>query len=146
MNELTTEWIAKAEGDYATATRELRARRSPNYDAVCFHAQQAAEKYLKAFLQEHRIDFPKTHNLIELLELCLLLDATFELQRDVLVELDRYAVRYRYPGETAEKAEARVAFDAAKAIRAFVRNRLNEMDRSSGSCDNPGPYVVVPDC
>ncbi len=93
MNELTTEWIAKAEGDYPTATRELRARRRPNYDAVCFHAQQVAEKYLKAFLQEHSVAFPKTHNLIELLELCLPVDATFEFQRDALVQLDRYAVR-----------------------------------------------------
>ena len=47
MNELTVEWIAKAEGDWTTTGRELRARRSPNYDAACFHAQQAAEKYLK---------------------------------------------------------------------------------------------------
>ena len=54
MNELTVEWMEKAEGDYATAERELRARRRPNYDAVCFHAQQAAEKYLKAFLVPRR--------------------------------------------------------------------------------------------
>jgi hypothetical protein len=38
--EIMTEWVAKAEGDYATAGRELRARRHPNYDAACFHAQQ----------------------------------------------------------------------------------------------------------
>lgn len=50
MNPLTTEWVEKAEGDYATAKRESRVRRNPNYDAVCFHAQQMAEKYLKAFL------------------------------------------------------------------------------------------------
>jgi len=48
MNELTAEWIAKAEGDWTTARRELRARRSPNYDAACFHAQQAAEKGARA--------------------------------------------------------------------------------------------------
>lgn len=125
MNELTAEWIAKAEGDYATTARELRARLSPNYDAVCFHAQQAAEKYLKAFLQEHEVDFPKTHNLIELLELCLPVDPTFELQRDLLVQLDRYAVRYRYPGETAEKPEGRAAFETSRAVRVFVRNRLD---------------------
>jgi HEPN domain-containing protein len=53
MNELAVEWVQKAEGDYATAGRELRARRYPNYDAACFHSQQVAEKYLKAFLQEH---------------------------------------------------------------------------------------------
>jgi HEPN domain-containing protein len=55
MNELTAEWVAKAEGDWTTAGRELRARRNPNYDAACFHAQQTAEKYPKAFLQEHAV-------------------------------------------------------------------------------------------
>jgi HEPN domain-containing protein len=50
MNPLTTEWIEKAEGDLLTAQREYRARNRPNYDAVCFHAQQTAEKYLKAWL------------------------------------------------------------------------------------------------
>jgi len=88
MNDLTAEWIAKAEGDYATAGRELRARR-PNYDAVCFHAQQTAEKYLKAFLQENGADFPKTHSLIELLQLVLSSDASFEWQRDLLIRLER---------------------------------------------------------
>jgi HEPN domain-containing protein len=50
MRPLTTEWIQKAEGDLATAHRELRARKAPNFDAACFHAQQSAEKYLKALL------------------------------------------------------------------------------------------------
>lgn len=44
MQPLTAEWIQKAEGDLATARRELRARTSPNYDTACFHAQQCAEK------------------------------------------------------------------------------------------------------
>jgi HEPN domain-containing protein len=43
MNPLTLEWVEKAEGDFITATRELRARNAPNFDAVCFHAQQMAE-------------------------------------------------------------------------------------------------------
>jgi HEPN domain-containing protein len=131
MNELTAEWIEKAEGDYATAARELRARRRPNYDAACFHAQQTAEKYLKAFLQEYRVAFPKTHSLIELLELCLPLDASFEFQRDLLIQLDRYAVRYRYPGESADKAEARRAFQAAKAFRMLMRQKFGLSIESS---------------
>jgi HEPN domain-containing protein len=53
MTSQVAEWISKAEGDFLTAGRELRARKSPNYDAVCFHAQQCAEKYLKAVLQEN---------------------------------------------------------------------------------------------
>ena len=124
MNELTTEWVAKAEGDYATAERELRARRHPNYDAVCFHAQQTVEKYLKAFLQEQSASFPKTHSLIELLEIALSIDKSLELQRELLVQLERYAVRYRYPGESADKDEARAALRAAMTARNYIRQRL----------------------
>jgi HEPN domain-containing protein len=68
MTPLTQEWVDKAEGDFLTATRELRARKSPNYDTVCFHAQQSAEKYLKARLKEENVPFGKTHNLADLLD------------------------------------------------------------------------------
>lgn len=130
MNVLTIEWVEKADGDFVTAGRELRARRHPNYDAVCFHAQQVAEKYLKSFLQEHNRTFPKTHNLIELLELCLVVDPDFEIQRNLLIVLDRYAVRYRYPGDTADKDEARDAYRTAKVLRAFLRNKLGFDDQA----------------
>ena len=50
MNAVVKEWVAKVEGDFATARRESRVARSANHDAVCFHAQQGAEKYLKALL------------------------------------------------------------------------------------------------
>ena len=125
MNELTAEWVSKAEGDFATAGRELRARRLPNYDAVCFHAQQMTEKLLKAFLQEHGSAFPKTHNLIALVELCLPIDGSFEVQRDALIWLDRYAVQFRYPGESAERDEARRAYNLASQFHTFVTDKLS---------------------
>ena len=71
MNPIVDEWIKKAEGDWNSANREYRTRKNPNYDAACFHAQQCAEKYLKSFLQFNKKAFPKTHDLVELLELCL---------------------------------------------------------------------------
>ena len=128
MNELTAEWVAKAEGDYATAGRELRVDDRPNYDAVCFHAQQTAEKYIKAFLQENDIAFPKTHSLIELLELSLPLDDELENLRPTLIRLGRYAVRFRYPGETSSKNEAQGAYRAATTIRTAFHTRLTSKD------------------
>jgi HEPN domain-containing protein len=128
MNELLREWIEKAEGDFATAERELRARKYTNYDAVCFHAQQMAEKYLKAFLFKNSIDFPKTHSLRELLELCLPLDTSLDLQRDLLIHLDRYAVHYRYPGVSAEKEEAKKAVHLARQFRTVLRQKLGLHD------------------
>ena len=71
MKPITLEWIAKAEGDWNSAQREYRARQRPNYDAACFHAQQCAEKYLKARLEEAVIAFGRTHDLISLLTLVL---------------------------------------------------------------------------
>ena len=124
MNVLTAEWVEKAEGDVATAGREVRARKQPNYDAACFQAQQAAEKYLKAYLQEHGVPIPRTHSLIELLELVLTFDQGSEPQRSNLILLDRYAVRYRYPGDSAGRKEARQAWAAIRAVRTFVRQRL----------------------
>ena len=124
MNALTAEWVEKAEGDFATAGREVRARTQPNYDAACFHAQQCAEKYLKAYFQEHGVPFPRTHSLIELLELALTIDLGFELHRATLILLDRYAVRYRYPGDSADRDEARQVWAALRQFRAFARQRL----------------------
>jgi HEPN domain-containing protein len=127
MNDLTREWIGKAEGDFATAGREVRARKQPNYDAACFHAQQAAEKYLKAILQESGAPIPRTHNLIDLLGLCLPHDNSLALQRDLIVVLDRYAVLYRYPGDSADKEEARSAYRAISELRQFMQIRFAQM-------------------
>ena len=124
MKPASVEWVTKAEGDFATAGRELRARKSPNYDAVCFHCQQCAEKYLKAVLQENDKHIPKIHNLIELMLLCEQLDRSYEMLRADLVTMERYAVRGRYPGEAAEKEEARSAYAAADIVRAFVKQKL----------------------
>jgi len=124
MRALTKEWVDKAEGDFHTASREAQARKAPNYDAVCFHGQQCTEKYLKAYLQERGQRFPPVHDLIELLELCLPYDGTFELQRDLLKDLTKYAVEFRYPGELATRDDARASLKAMKVVRAFMRQKL----------------------
>lgn len=124
MRPTTAEWVAKAEGDFLTAGRELRARKSPNYDAVCFHTQQCAEKYLKAVLQEDGRNIPKIHNLIELMILCEEIDSSFEMLRADLVTMERYSVRVRYPGTMAEKEDAQSAFAAAGTARKFIRQKL----------------------
>ncbi len=89
--------------------REYRARKSPNYDAVCFHAQQCVEKYLKGFLQSHVISFAKTHSLPVLLDQCLAIRPMWEGMRNDLNDLTRYAIHFRYPGESADKENAKAA-------------------------------------
>ena len=121
MQRITGEWIAKAEGDFATARRELKAIDQPNYDAVCFHAQQCAEKYLKAFLQDADIAFPKTHDLADLLSSAILREPTWVSMTTDLNTLSAFAVEYRYPGDSADLAEAKEAFEICENVRqAFV--------------------------
>lgn len=125
MNPLTTEWIDKAEGDYATAERELRVTTSPNYDAVCFHAQQCIEKYLKARLQEAGIQFGRTHDLSMLLDSVLLVESNWDTMRADLQALTAFAVAYRYPGDSADENEAREDVIKCRSIRQIIRTALN---------------------
>lgn len=69
MKEPAAEWFRKAENDVGTARREATVSEEANWDAVCFHAQQAIEKYPKGFLQHFEMEFPRTHDLNVLLNL-----------------------------------------------------------------------------
>jgi HEPN domain-containing protein len=124
MNPAVAEWVSKAEGDFVTAGRELRVRKSPNYDAVCFHAQQCAEKYLKAVLQESDERIPKIHFLLELLAMILKFDGSYEFLKADLEALEDYSVQFRYPGHFAEKEDAQFAYVAAGTVRKFIRQKL----------------------
>lgn len=124
MNELTKEWVEKAEGDFNTALREYRARKAPNYDAACFHAQQCIEKYMKARLQAAGTPFGKTHDLITILELCIPIEPLWEAFRTSLIILNRYAVDFRYPGESATREEAKEAVYIMRNLRDAMRKVL----------------------
>ena len=118
LSETVKEWIAKAEGDFAVACREMRARKSPNYDAVCFHCQQCVEKLMKAILIHLGVTPPKTHMLVVLDELLAPICPQWSWPADELRFLSRSAVFLRYPGESAEKEEAKEAMGLTKKLRA----------------------------
>ncbi len=121
MKPLTQEWIDKAEGDWTILSREMRARKNPVYDAVCFHAQQCAEKYFKARMQEAGIYFAKTHNLLNLLDDLLPLEPSWAILHQSASSLTIYAVKFRYPGNSANKAEAKDAVKHCRLIRKIAR-------------------------
>jgi HEPN domain-containing protein len=124
MKPETLEWVNKAEGDYRTTKRELQVINDPNPDAVCFHAQQCVEKYLKAFLVESGINFPKTHNLLYLLDLLVVVDGSLTAYRDILRRLDAGSVQFRYPGSTASQDIAEELFLDMEQFRTIVRKRF----------------------
>jgi HEPN domain-containing protein len=124
MNELTEEWILKAEQDFNAANLLMYAGESPIPDYVSFHCQQCAEKYLKAYLQEHGVEFERRHDLLALLQLCQSFDDEFlEIKKD-LSKLNRFAVIVRYPGITVKINTAKAALKSADRVRKFISRKI----------------------
>lgn len=132
MNAETKKWIDKAEGDFEGASILVRHRSPRMAHLTCFACQQSSEKYLKAYLVEQNVRFSKTHDLSkQLLPLCMKVDPEFKSVLRSLETLDPFAVEFRYPGETIQRATVRKAYEAAKVVRQFVRAKLGlERQRS----------------
>ncbi len=94
--EAAQAWVASGNHDLRSAGA-LLALDPPETETTAFHAQQAAEKYLKALLAYHGEEPPRTHDLVVLLDLTLRHEATMERFRDEARLLLPFAVRVRYP-------------------------------------------------
>jgi len=118
-------WIKKAESDFKTAEYTLTSKKSCPFDTVCFHAQQCAEKYLKALLVSRSLDFPKTHDL-RLLMQKIPADINLEVPLEEVVSLNRYTIEARYPGdwEPFDRKEAEKAVAIARKVRKAVKTFL----------------------
>lgn len=106
------------------ARSALRRKRPLAYSA-CFHAQQCAEKYLKALLVAKASVFPKTHDLLVLYDLVEKAGVTITVEAKQLQILSDYAVWTRYPGEDPTVEDAREAIVIAKRVRHFARQILS---------------------
>jgi len=114
------EWLTYADEDLQVATDLLGSPRRP-YRHVANSAQQAAEKYLKAYLVFRLVDFPKTHEMKLLLDLCSQHATWADALREAEV-LTRFAVTPRYPGigRVVTEAEATRAVELAARVQAAV--------------------------
>jgi len=121
-------WVVLAEEDYKLARLSLRQRPQLTYGG-CFHAQQCAEKYLKALLTHANSPFPKTHDLIALFRACEQAGIFIAVDEDSLSVLSYYAVQVRYPGEYPTNSEARDAVKTALVVRKFARQVLGLKSR-----------------
>ena len=124
MKPLTAEWVSKAEGDFNVMERESRVRKDPSFDGICFHAQQCAEKYLKARLCQAGIHFTKVHDLPSLLSQVLPSEPLWESYRADLAYLSDFAVHFRYPGESADRSTALRARSFCRSFRKVARQSL----------------------
>lgn len=127
MKEETKLWIEKADQDVDVA-EILIAHEHPPFEMICFHCQQAAEKFLKAFLVEHEVEFQRTHDLVLLLQQYISsIDGSFsEIQEDAL-ELSEFAVATRHPDFPMEidRTIAEEAVSRMNKMRDFVLNKIS---------------------
>ena len=126
MTEITREWLNFAEMDINSANYLLTMRPTP-IEIICYHCQQCAEKALKAALVEHDIEPPKTHDLRELCQMCVELDATFQNLTAPFKELTSYGVSPRYPnGPELDERRMNEALKESRKVLDFVRSVLEE--------------------
>lgn len=126
-NELE-KWLKKAESDLKTA-KILFDSKEVITESVCFHCQQAVEKYLKAFLVFNKKEFRKTHIIAELLKLSIDLDNDFNKLKELNIQsLTIYAVEVRYPDDfyIPSLEEAQEALSLAEKTKEFVIKKLKE--------------------
>ena len=126
--DIVLRWIKKAENDLKIVEYLIEVKDAPA-DMLCFHCQQAVEKYLKAYLTWIDVRVRKIHDLETILNLCIKEDKKFEkLEKGRISELTIYATGIRYPEEFIESTleEVREFYKTAKEVKAFVIQRLRE--------------------
>ena len=114
-------WFKKAEGDLMIIRNVISLENAP-YDLCCFHAQQAAEKYLKSYLVVRNAAFPKTHDLVQLIQICLTFNNSFNDILKISYRLSEYGTTPRYPDgvDDIEVEEAKQAYQNSLTIKEFV--------------------------
>lgn len=124
-NDVAKGWFKKADNDLRNAEYVIKMNKPPT-DTICFHCQQAAEKYLKGFLASFGKEIPKIHDLEELISLCETIDPSFSSLYVIGIELTDYAVVIRYPGLDYEIPieDTEEAIEKAWKIKKFVFERI----------------------
>lgn len=124
--EIIHEWLAKADEDFEFARINLEEGKS-FFAQICFHFQQAAEKYLKSYVIAHELEFLKIHDLPLLLKICLSKDPSFGQIREDCEYLTTFYVDTRYPVHWPtrfSRQETEKAFLSVKRIQSLVRSKL----------------------
>ena len=128
IEEEIKKWLIKGLNDLKTAEILINLPKEEIVtDTLCFHCQQAVEKFLKAFLVASNVEFGRVHSIEYLIKLCEKIDKEFEFLYDITANLTDYAIDVRYPDEfyipTIE--EAKKAFESAKKVKDFIFKKLN---------------------
>jgi len=134
-------WVRKAQHGLPNVRNNLTAEEVP-WDTVCFHAQQAAEKMLKAFLVFRGVEPERTHDLVALLQKCVAQDAGVDELRASSLLLNPYSIGARYPSPTLvleepDESEGKTALEAAERVFSAVIARLRPPHDSASEQEGP---------
>jgi HEPN domain-containing protein len=124
--QIIDEWLDKAENDFEFA-QIVFSEEKEYYDQICFHFQQSAEKFLKAYIIANDLGFERTHDLPLLLQRCSQKDPAFLSLRDECAYLTAFYIQTRYPMDwpaPTNREKARQARSAAARVRDIVRSKL----------------------
>lgn len=124
-DEFVRQWLLKAEEDF-NAANSLIKHGMTFLNTVCFHSQQASEKYLKAFLTHNQVEFPKTHDIDKLLDLIAPINNKLSESLRNVILLTNYGVDLRYPGDFPDVTfdDAKEALQMAERVRKSVLELL----------------------
>jgi HEPN domain-containing protein len=130
MNPILNNWLRVVDNDLKSA---ITLERDSLFETACYHCQQAAEKYLKAYLIDAEIERPRTHDLTRLVALAKTVDSEFETLEEVAGVLTDYATLYRYPPDVpvaCTQEDTREAIEMAQGVKEFVMERVALGDMS----------------
>lgn len=123
--DFVQQWLGKAEQDLE-AGRVLLGSGLEHYENVGFHAQQAAEKFVKAFLVRHQVEFPKTHDLARLRGLVAQVDPDLASRLAPADTLTPYGVEFRYPSDLGmvSQDQGKEALRLAEQVQSLILESL----------------------
>jgi HEPN domain-containing protein len=118
----------KAENDLKDAKILFKSGES-SIEGICFHCQQAVEKYLKSYLAYNNKEINKTHDIAGILKDCEKIDISFaELNKMNIDDLTDYAITIRYdeiPEPTFDDAKEAIAI--SEQVRLFIIGKIKEL-------------------
>ena len=125
--EILKQWLEKANDDLRVAEYLSTMHHPTPYEIICFHCQQSAEKYLKAFIFLQDIEPEKTHDLEKLLGTCQEYDDKFSTLLTKAIILKGYGILPRYPNELGiTNEDMKTAIRYAKDVQEFVLQAIEK--------------------
>lgn len=127
MDSHFKEWVEIASQDLASAKYLVNMKPVP-LEIICYHCQQSAEKYLKAFMAFKGLEIIKTHDLTALYKELIVMDETFESIKNECIDLTDFSVTTRYPYKLElDIKDMKKAIKDAEKIQSFITDKLSNI-------------------